>query len=54
MDCGIEQSGSAWWSGRGRFGVDRTLPPMVVGSRSAWIAAPLVGEEATRRRKEAA
>jgi hypothetical protein len=28
MDCGIEQSGSAWWPGRGRRGVDRVLPSM--------------------------
>jgi hypothetical protein len=23
LDCGIEQSGSVWWPGRGRGGVDR-------------------------------
>jgi hypothetical protein len=50
MDCGIEQSGSTWWPGRGRHGVDRALPSM-----ERWVAIGLdcgaVGGGGSRGRK---
>jgi hypothetical protein len=50
MDCGIEQSGSTWWLGRGRRGVDRARPSM-----ERWVGIGLdcgaVGGGGSRGRK---
>jgi hypothetical protein len=57
MDCGIEQSGSTWWSGRGRRGVDRRFLPWWSGRgrlrlrRRWWGRKPHVKGRKSRRRK---